>query len=85
MDYLNIKQDFLNHLKKNNINTELYTTKEDNNENIKINIFEKTEEFKDYTTNVLKIDAENQKYTQDDLVKIEQLIEKSIESKREER
>lgn len=31
------------------------------------------------------IDAENQKYTQDDLVKIEQLIEKSIESKREER
>ena len=71
MDYLNIKQDFLNHLKKNNINTELYTTKEDNNENIKVNIFEKTEEFKDYITNVLEIDAENQNLLISDLMRLE--------------
>lgn len=71
MDYLNIKQDFLNHLKKNNINTELYVTKENNNENIKVNIFEKTEEFKDYTTNVLEIDTENQNLLISDLMGLE--------------
>lgn len=85
MNYWEIKLGFLNYLKAQKADVTNYSNEENN---VNFNIFEKSDDFNNYMTNVLKIDYGNKNYSVADFMNLEivdgKIVDKNGSSKNSE-